>query len=132
MSGPIVMDDGGGGSSGPIQLVIRYAAATGTPKTCKITANTSDTLASLIQKIIVKEQFDYATPDMFRLVRCGSTAKKRDGSEPVHASLPRSGVLDVLSRTVRDYGLCDGDALAVQDAHLHKSTAFSGTKISMY
>ena len=102
---------------------------------------------------------------MFRLVRCGNVAQKRDGSEPVHGSLQvnsrlfadvpiqmapnrcqgavsfldsrwfpaqRAGVLDVLSRTVAEYGLNDGDALGVQDVTLHKGTALSGTKFTPY
>ena len=80
----------------------------------RIAATESDSVASVIQKIIVKEQLEYAIPEMYRLVRCGNQKVTRDGSEPVRATLPRSGVVDVLTRTVRDYALVDGDILAMQ------------------
>ena len=80
----------------------------------RIAATESDSVASVIQKIIVKEQLEYAIPEMYRLVRCGNQKVTRDGSEPVRATLPRSGVVDVLTRTVRDYALVDGYILAMQ------------------
>lgn len=74
----------------------------------------SDSVASLVQKVIDKEQLEFAVPEMYRLVRCGNQSVTRDGSEPVRATLPRSGVVDVLTRTVGDYALVDGDILAMQ------------------
>ena len=73
-----------------------------------------DTIASVVQKVITKEQLEFAVPEMYRLVRCGNHSVTRDGSEPVRATLPRSGVVDVLTRTVADYALVDGDILAMQ------------------
>ena len=74
----------------------------------------SDTIAAVIQKVIDKEQLEYAMPAMYRLVRCGNNGVTRDGSEPTRATLPRVGVVDVLTRTVGDYGIIEGDILAMQ------------------
>ena len=71
-------------------------------------------MALVIQKVIEKEQLEFAIPAMYRLVRCGNVGVTRDGSEPVRATLPRSGVIDVLTRTVADYGVMEGDILAMQ------------------
>ena len=56
MSGPVDGESNEDDTDTPIQLVVRYAAATGTPKSCKITAAGNDTLTSVIQQIITKEQ----------------------------------------------------------------------------
>lgn len=71
-------------------------------------------MASVIQQVIAKEQLEYAVPEMYRLVRCGNQSVTRDGSEPVRATLPRSGVVDVLTRTVEDYAIVEGDIMAMQ------------------
>jgi hypothetical protein len=106
----------------------------------------TDCVAAAVELVLRKEQMEFASPEMFRLVRCGNRGARRDGSgaeapqavhtllpprhrppsqqarvslhtqhvarvfvcvwlaEPVHAALPRSGVVDVLSRTIGDYG----------------------------
>lgn len=80
----------------------------------RIAVAEADTVASVVQKVIDKEQLEFALPAMYRLVRCGNASVTRDGSEPVRATLPRSGVVDVLTRTVGDYAIVDGDILAMQ------------------
>ena len=85
----------------------------------RVVAAESDSVASVIHKVIVKEQLEFAVPEMYRLVRCGNQSVTRDGSEPVRATLPRSGVVDVLTRTVEDYGIVEGDILAMQVSGSH-------------
>ena len=85
----------------------------------RVVAAESDSVASVIHKVIVKEQLEFAVPEMYRLVRCGNQSVTRDGSEPVRATLPRSGVVDVLTRTVEDYAIVEGDILAMQVSGSH-------------
>lgn len=92
----------------------------------RIQANEGDSVAVVIQKVIGKEQLEFAMPAMYRLVRCGNVGVTRDGSEPVRATLPRSGVIDVLTRTVMDYGVMEGDILAMQVSHRLRAVCLYG------
>eukprot|EP01051_Picozoa_sp_SAG22_P000278 SAG22_NODE_6_length_41368_cov_49.702222_21_plen_152_part_00 len=103
-----------------VRIEIRCTGATGTPKTCRLSVPSDSTIAALIEAVISKEKLQGCAPRNFRLVRCDSPSK--------YSCLPRAGVIDVLNRTVAEYGIFDMSTLAMQDVTGYKHESLRGTK----